>query len=729
MNAHLNKAANFILLLLGMESLCILIRDSFSLLLPPETFLWLALICLFLWLSASFRHGILIGMPLNAGILYYLYHYRCENLLTEFQDILEHINAAYYSHYSESNAALNWQSVVNSHMTAVLFLFFLLSAFIAVTLTSGGFRVSLSVLATIPLFAVCIAINGVPSVAPVIGMLLFWCGVQIGGEVFRPNDGAGKALFITLIPCLLILAALLLLYRPSNYVPSDADYSLSQRFDKLGNTLSEWLSQEGNVQETLSETLSGIMTEKSPQQNRAPRGWDRGNNELDLTAPFDRSVLWEEAFRVSSDRSGSLYLRGRSFGEYTGTAWTEPVNNDRGQALSYTAQTLASDPTALQGQFSLQSKRSYDVLYLPYFSISAGGSDISIPAEGRSSYGGNFYLSSTDISTLGEWTSVPFALQAEEQQYREFVHTYYTRLPSTTSSVLAQICQENGFSKDKESIIWLVADYVRRSGIYDLDVFPYEGSDFAVSFFRDSGRGYCIHFATAAAALYRCLGIPARICEGYLVNIQADQTVRVTGSDAHAWVEVYIDRIGWIPVEVTAFAAESAQQPSAGSIAPTPQVLPTPVSDEPQSMDSVDDSDGQDNTDSVGSGSSSSSQNKASSLLKAVARCICIITCVAAFLMGHYTLLRKSISRKLNDADGRKQAINTYRQAERILHYGGQMPAVLRETAEKARFSQHQIMPDELNNCADALNHLTEEVYSSLSKSKKILFRFWSGNL
>ena len=57
------------------------------------------------------------------------------------------------------------------------------------------------------------------------------------------------------------------------------------------------------------------------------------------------------------------------------------------------------------------------------------------------------------------------------------------------------------------------------------------------------------------------------------------------------------------------------------------------------------------------------------------------------------------------------------------------MPEVLRETAEKARFSQHQIESEELQNCKNALSQLTEEVYASLSKTKRILFRFWSGNL
>ena len=53
--------------------------------------------------------------------------------------------------------------------------------------------------------------------------------------------------------------------------------------------------------------------------------------------------------------------------------------------------------------------------------------------------------------------------------------------------------------------------------------------------------------------LFREAGIPARYVEGY--KIRADQwrlgKAQVTDYEAHAWTEIYIEHIGWIPVEVT----------------------------------------------------------------------------------------------------------------------------------------------------------------------------------
>ena len=53
--------------------------------------------------------------------------------------------------------------------------------------------------------------------------------------------------------------------------------------------------------------------------------------------------------------------------------------------------------------------------------------------------------------------------------------------------------------------------------------------------------------------MFREAGIPARYVEGY--KIRADQwrlgKAQVTDYEAHAWTEIYIEHIGWIPVEVT----------------------------------------------------------------------------------------------------------------------------------------------------------------------------------
>lgn len=74
-----------------------------------------------------------------------------------------------------------------------------------------------------------------------------------------------------------------------------------------------------------------------------------------------------------------------------------------------------------------------------------------------------------------------------------------------------------------------------------------------------SHEGYCMHFASAATMLLREGGVPARYVSGYAVDTSAFKKNEETGRYeaevgdfmAHAWVEIYLDHIGWVPIEVT----------------------------------------------------------------------------------------------------------------------------------------------------------------------------------
>ena len=62
---------------------------------------------------------------------------------------------------------------------------------------------------------------------------------------------------------------------------------------------------------------------------------------------------------------------------------------------------------------------------------------------------------------------------------------------------------------------------------------------------------------TITALALRYFGIPARYVEGYLVteqmasNVEPGETLAITAESACAWVEVYQDGIGWLPLELT----------------------------------------------------------------------------------------------------------------------------------------------------------------------------------
>ena len=78
--------------------------------------------------------------------------------------------------------------------------------------------------------------------------------------------------------------------------------------------------------------------------------------------------------------------------------------------------------------------------------------------------------------------------------------------------------------------------------------------DFVDYFLFHQKKGYCTYFASAFGVLARCAGIPTRYVEGFMVDYKdkdASGAYNVGSSSAHAWVEAYMEGIGWIPFEPT----------------------------------------------------------------------------------------------------------------------------------------------------------------------------------
>lgn len=77
------------------------------------------------------------------------------------------------------------------------------------------------------------------------------------------------------------------------------------------------------------------------------------------------------------------------------------------------------------------------------------------------------------------------------------------------------------------------------------------------AFLFETRRGFCEHYASSFALLMRIGGIPSRIVLGYMggeYNPIGDYLI-VRQSDAHAWVEVWLDGKGWMRVDPTAAVA------------------------------------------------------------------------------------------------------------------------------------------------------------------------------
>ncbi|MCD6530450.1 hypothetical protein J7L06_09255 [Candidatus Bathyarchaeota archaeon] len=77
-------------------------------------------------------------------------------------------------------------------------------------------------------------------------------------------------------------------------------------------------------------------------------------------------------------------------------------------------------------------------------------------------------------------------------------------------------------------------------------------------FLFEEKRGVCINFNSALAILARCLGIPARLALGFLIDPTIEQQT-VKTNQTHAWVEVCFKDIGWIPFDATPYGRPEAR--------------------------------------------------------------------------------------------------------------------------------------------------------------------------
>lgn len=195
---------------------------------------------------------------------------------------------------------------------------------------------------------------------------------------------------------------------------------------------------------------------------------------------------------------------------------------------------------------------------------------------------------------------------AEVERNQERVHDQYTALPDDLpQSVRAVVDQARSdgvtvpASDHDEQIAamrWLV-DYFTdpdNGFVYTLDAPDGDGRNNleVVDDFLERRSGYCTHYASALAVLGRALGVPTRMVLGYSasgVQAEADFTYEVTADQLHAWVEAYIDDVGWVPFDVTPASTDDAD---ADDTADTPAAQSGDDTDAPVPEDDADAADG-----------------------------------------------------------------------------------------------------------------------------------------
>lgn len=237
---------------------------------------------------------------------------------------------------------------------------------------------------------------------------------------------------------------------------------------------------------------------------------------------------------------------------------------------------------------------------VPYFNI---GSEVFAT---RNLAPGDTYTVSAPLIVAGDagLKTLIHACPSDANAYAA-VAAEYLDLPEHLQSIvydLARSITESAATPYDKA--FAIQNYLSRNYRYSLQVeTPSPDIDFVTHFLFETRTGYCTYFATAMTVLCRMAGLPARYVEGYLARPGEDGIAHVTGLDAHAWTEVYLDGFGWLTFDATPQTADPGnnggseendppqQEPPEPSPSPEPDLDNEPEpSEEPQPEDDLSDS-------------------------------------------------------------------------------------------------------------------------------------------
>lgn len=313
---------------------------------------------------------------------------------------------------------------------------------------------------------------------------------------------------------------------------------------------------------------------------------------------------------VKTDRT--LLLRGKTYDLYTGLSWADTLSAKR-----YLYNTLYNHSLRNQlfcMEYPLQGKDALPAAHGQVQMLADGTTTLFMPAYTREmnlqsqrmvlyfNTAAELFLT-RNTNSLDRYTFDYTPLEASQADTARLVEAcanipdpnyqtvaaQYLTLPEHLDSMhelkelAARAADEN--ASPYEKALQLQA-FLQKNYPYSLDVnTPPDGVDFVSYFLLWEQKGYCTYFASAMTVLCRMHGIPARYVTGYLAKPGEDGIAHVTGQDAHAWTEIYLNGIGWLPIDATGMAHNQGESngstPPSGNAVPTPTPTPPPATPQP----------------------------------------------------------------------------------------------------------------------------------------------------
>ncbi len=379
-------------------------------------------------------------------------------------------------------------------------------------------------------------------------------------------------------------------------------YKRPERADEIRTNFTEAVEEfsTDNIPESLSRVTSSFGNNSLSPGKLGQHANLKFKDETDLKVSVD--MLPENA----------VYLRCFSGSNYTSSSWTDfsedTYNNYQTLFNEFEKNKIYPQNFLNTFLYNINNSAEYTLkvesvmkrprhIYTPYGADTKDLINIydsGIDSENYKNYSLDFiYAGSLENLVADVFTATvdksdeSFIKTSElEEKYREFVYNEYLTLPENPAieqlrDVYSELIEQSssifnkGYIKtendnsisieynnsDVYGMLYIIRNIISLDTEYTLSPGKTPSTrDFVNYFLLENKKGYCSHYASAGVVLARMCGIPARYAEGYIITdndfAEASEsngmyTVEVKDTRAHAWAEIYIDGLGWIPFEFT----------------------------------------------------------------------------------------------------------------------------------------------------------------------------------
>ncbi len=314
--------------------------------------------------------------------------------------------------------------------------------------------------------------------------------------------------------------------------------------------------------ESLSEHLPGSGEPSSrpdPETSQTGYGYGGFAPTFDMQNPDTRGDRFSNAIlaRMRADRP--LYLRARIFDVFDGVSWHSSATTLSKLELERGEITLISTPPGLESFIE-----TYEIILEQDLvnNIVAAAVPVKLRFPG-SVIGVDAFHQLQAPGLLRKGTAYVVESLRLQQSNRSFAERSYFDLPGYRQlpddldpriPVLARQITE-GLDTPFDQAIAL-EEHLRTQYTYDFEsVFRSQHQTPLSRFLFETRRGHCEYFASALAIMLRTQGIPSRLVTGFSATDLNPLTgyYEIHALDGHAWVEAYIEGMGWMELEPTAY--------------------------------------------------------------------------------------------------------------------------------------------------------------------------------